>query len=113
MTLRAVWNRRSSSQRGYAAASSPATRLCSRRKSVLSSTNPLCELVVSLPQANSVSRRSGGIWSGRTTSIAENSGFLTPPAYRYGGNSAPPIDCDFSRPPSCARSCAVHSGVTP
>ena len=66
-----------------------------------------------MPAANSVSSRSGGIWSGRTTSIAENSGFFTPPSYRYGGNSAPPSRCDFSRPPSCARSCAVHSGVTP
>ena len=68
---------------------------------MLSSTNPICEFVVSLPQANSESRRSGGTWSGRTTSIAANSGFFAPSAYRYGGNSAPPIDCDFSRPPSC------------
>ena len=79
----------------------------------MSSVKPTCEFVVSLPQANSVSSRSGGIWSGRTTSIALNSGFLTPSAYRYGGNSAPPMSWHFSRPPSNARSCAVHSGVTP
>ena len=78
MMLRAVWNRRSSSQPGYSAASTPAIRLCSRRNSVLSSTNPTWEFVVSLPAANSVSSRSGGIWSGRTTWISLNSGFLTP-----------------------------------
>ena len=78
--LRVVAYRRSSSHAGYSRASSPATRLCSRRKSTLSITKPICEFVVSLPVANSPSKRSGGIWPGRTTLRSANSGLIFPPS---------------------------------
>ena len=80
--LRAVWNSRSSSQRGYAARQLARDAVVLAQEKHVDQHEPDLRVGRVAPAANSVSSRSGGIWSGRTTSITENSGFFAPASYR-------------------------------
>ena len=60
MILRVVSKSRSSSQSGYSEASSPATRLCSRRNTVFRIVLPIVEFPCSRPTAKTESMRSSG-----------------------------------------------------